>query len=402
VFTIECWCYPADQPTTLPSGAGAGDKRWDLFAQEGSNAGQDNFFAYTTNGKFWYYKAFATSISLVSANTFSWATWHHIALVNTGSQYLLFVNGKLEASSTTTQSWYSTGNTFDIGRALAGSYIIWGSYWNGGIQDFRITKNIARYTSNFTPPERLSNTGIQVSTRVFSKITTTIIPETGKRIVYISKDIIINPTDVYYNKIIRHYTAESGSIKDVHKTSVTLTSVTTTNVFKPFGTSAISLYNASSVVLGNDLNFWGGEYTIDGWIYVINGGGSNINSYSIVSEGQYFWGLGVNSSNNFNLYYWTGIQNNIQGGNVPINKWFHLALSYSNVTTRFQTWVNGARVLNNNITPNAASNGFRIGNVPSYANAINGYVKNIRITKCLRFGMTPFFKVPDYKELRLL
>jgi hypothetical protein len=81
-------------------------------------------------------------------------TWQHIAVVfEAGSTALLtiYVNGVQAASSSTTTFNFSKSiptNTLNIGRSFSGSSLD----FNGYIDDLRITKGIARYTANFTPP----------------------------------------------------------------------------------------------------------------------------------------------------------------------------------------------------------------------------------------------------------
>jgi hypothetical protein len=72
-------------------------------------------------------------------------TWYHIALVRSSGTVNLYVNGTSVGSATITS-------------AINGPYIVVGGYYsssflfNGYLDDVRITKGFARYTSSFTPP----------------------------------------------------------------------------------------------------------------------------------------------------------------------------------------------------------------------------------------------------------
>jgi hypothetical protein len=65
----------------------------------------------------------------------------------------LFVDGIQSGSTATTSTNFSAGSTygFIVGRYQAGG----GGHLNGYIDDLRITKGVARYTANFTPPGAL-------------------------------------------------------------------------------------------------------------------------------------------------------------------------------------------------------------------------------------------------------
>ena len=82
--------------------------------------------------------------------TFSADTWYHVAVVR---MVMIYLYSKMELKGSTVDV---TGVTFpnfaadlNIGRRnYPSSY----SYFNGGLSMVRISKGIARWTSNFTPP----------------------------------------------------------------------------------------------------------------------------------------------------------------------------------------------------------------------------------------------------------
>ena len=83
-----------------------------------------------------------------TTNTFSHDTWYHYAVTRSGNTFRMFINGVLEDTQTSTGSLniglggFRSGWSFDGGNG----------YFNGYIQDMRITRGLARYTSNFTAP----------------------------------------------------------------------------------------------------------------------------------------------------------------------------------------------------------------------------------------------------------
>jgi hypothetical protein len=78
-------------------------------------------------------------------------TWTHVAWVRSGNRWSVFVNGteRLLAASASGTPYNSTA-PFVIGRHVFSGAT--GYAFNGYIDDLRITKGVARYTANFTPP----------------------------------------------------------------------------------------------------------------------------------------------------------------------------------------------------------------------------------------------------------
>jgi hypothetical protein len=76
-----------------------------------------------------------------------------VTYCRSGSTGRFFVNGTIVGTGVADTSTYSstTGSLF-IGRMANGD-----SPLNGYLDDFRITKGYARYTSNFTPPTEIAN-----------------------------------------------------------------------------------------------------------------------------------------------------------------------------------------------------------------------------------------------------
>ena len=72
--------------------------------------------------------------------------WHHIAIVRNGSAWACYVDGTSRATGT------FSGNIINIGSGpRIGADQYYGRYFQGYIDELRITNGIARYTGNFTP-----------------------------------------------------------------------------------------------------------------------------------------------------------------------------------------------------------------------------------------------------------
>ena len=74
-------------------------------------------------------------------------TWQHLAVVRNGNVYTIYVDGVSKATTTSSDLINSGTDPIQLG-------IINGSQYPtvGYLQDLRVTKGLARYTANFTPP----------------------------------------------------------------------------------------------------------------------------------------------------------------------------------------------------------------------------------------------------------
>jgi len=86
-------------------------------------------------------------------SNFSWSpsinTWYHIAWCRSGSSLRAFVDGVQIGSTATNTNAYNGGTNYSVIGASDASNT---RSLNGFLDDLRITKGYARYTSNFTPP----------------------------------------------------------------------------------------------------------------------------------------------------------------------------------------------------------------------------------------------------------
>ena len=104
-----------------------------------------NFGVYlSTSGSSWTYSNAAVA-NLANGQ------WHHLAVVRSGGSVFAFVNGIMKPAITTALGTTALYNNTTTGRSLGG--ISAANYtFNGYIDEFRITKGVARYTADFTPP----------------------------------------------------------------------------------------------------------------------------------------------------------------------------------------------------------------------------------------------------------
>jgi len=94
-----------------------------------------------------FHAANGFSAPYLVSSAMSTATWHHLAMVRSGSTTKLYVDGTEAASTGASMNW--TAGTFYIGTTHfdpAGGSI------SAHIDEFRISNGVARWTSAFTPP----------------------------------------------------------------------------------------------------------------------------------------------------------------------------------------------------------------------------------------------------------
>jgi len=82
------------------------------------------------------------------ASSITTNTWHHFAVVRNGTTFTVYVDGIAGTPATGVTAAVATSATApSIGATISGTVP-----FTGYIDDFRITKGVARYTANFTPP----------------------------------------------------------------------------------------------------------------------------------------------------------------------------------------------------------------------------------------------------------
>ncbi len=137
-FTIEFWAYPTTQTNSVDSVFGYG--YWTtMFYRNGStwtwevgNGSSSNYF---------------TLSGTCTANT-----WQHIALTRSGNTYTFWLNGVAASTTTNSNGPATASRTLAIGLNAHNASPASPQFFTGYVDDFRLTKGYARYTSTFTPP----------------------------------------------------------------------------------------------------------------------------------------------------------------------------------------------------------------------------------------------------------
>ena len=142
-FTVECWVYLAGLQALNNE-----SQRVCTLVSYGTNGTSVAGYQLTVNTTTNQLQFYNTGVSIAS---FTWSlnTWYHVAYTRSGSTNRLFVDGQsLTLTTNTFVPAQLASNTLRIGAERKyGGYDL-----NGYIDDLRITKGVARYTANFTPP----------------------------------------------------------------------------------------------------------------------------------------------------------------------------------------------------------------------------------------------------------
>jgi hypothetical protein len=146
-FTIELWIYYnslTGAQTIISNGyTTAVTNGW--LVQTGTGNGKFNFYKQTS----------PTTVVLVVADggsAMSAGIWYHMAIVRNGTTTTIYRDGTSVGSATDTTTYTATAANFYVGGGTSTGFN--GGFFNGYIDDLRITKGYARYTANFTPPSQ--------------------------------------------------------------------------------------------------------------------------------------------------------------------------------------------------------------------------------------------------------
>lgn len=132
-FTVEFWAYPVTK-TSFNAQIGTGLFGRVLISQ---NSG-------------WYVEADNGSSPVavtISSATYQLNTWQHIAFTRSGNSFRAFKNGTQFGSTITNSVTLESTAGFFIGQFGNNS-----AYYQGYLEQIRVTKGVARYTANFTAP----------------------------------------------------------------------------------------------------------------------------------------------------------------------------------------------------------------------------------------------------------
>jgi len=334
------------------------------------NSGSLKLWA-TSNGSSW---DIANSFGF--GNTaLSTGQWYHIALVRNGTEISAYVDSTKSPNTITTSAAIQNGGTNPL--LIAGDAAVNNHYVNGYIDDFRITKGVARYTSNFTPP-------------------TTELPD---------------PSDPDFDSVslLLHGDGNNGSTTfiDSSNNSHTVTAngdaeISTTQ--SKFGGASMYFDGSGdylSIPDSDQFEIGSGDFTFEAWIY--------LTGYSAAYQGQYYVAEIIckdsgSTGRGFTFYVlgtstsWTNLRVGLFSSNTNLlvtsattsfnlNTWYHVAGVRNGTSLRL--YKNGVDVGGgtNATTVQNTTTAVTVGSENPYFIATGnayyfpGYIDDLRVTK---------------------
>jgi hypothetical protein len=144
-WTLEFWCNPLSSSLISKT----------VYGNYGATTNATNRYLFRFSaGKFGFYHRVANT-QYNTTTTIPFGTWSHLAVSRQGSTIRIFYNGNLE---NTISSWTRAFDSDPLHAPTIGGYWQDAStygpqgWYAGYLDNFRLTKGIARYTGSFTPP----------------------------------------------------------------------------------------------------------------------------------------------------------------------------------------------------------------------------------------------------------
>jgi len=394
-FTVEFWSYIVstsdDWGRIIECGAYNDTNTWRI----NYNSRSDALMFQCSNS--------SGSRSEIATTTSGLNEWRHYAVTRSGNTIRMFVNGIREGTTLTFTDSFDAptqlgGLSIGVGLSSVNYGTSLNNYLNGYIDDLRITKGVARYTSNFTPPTQP----------------------------FIGKPIVGNDLYYYATSLLLKGDGTNGStnIVDSSSSPKTVTAVGDAQIStaqSKFGGSSIAFDGTGdylTVPNSPAYAFGTGDFTIECWFYIAGNSPQNstgsrhallvgAQASSGVFQGYGFSILGNTTTTGTALWFenFDGFGNVYTVGytaTITQSTWHHVALVRSGTTTRI--YFNGTDVASGTLGNQTISNSTHPlyigrGNYAGYLNPLNGYIDDLRVTKGVaRYtsNFTPPGPLPTY------
>lgn len=213
-FTVEFWAYVSDWGSR------------NIYESRGLGEESNRITIYTNNNTFIFYNAG----NQITSNSKNSNQWYHVAVCRASGTTRMFIDGVQEGGDYTDSTNYGIG----INRPLIGAYeeVRGDGYYQGYIDELRVTKGVARYTANFVPQTAPFANPVPPSIPsgylAFWKLDNT-------------NDSSVNGNNLTNNGSVQFVTGKIGNCAE---------------------------FNGSNYLSNNNVSVAGGSFTVSQWIYV--------------------------------------------------------------------------------------------------------------------------------------
>jgi hypothetical protein len=347
-FTIEAWIYPTLVDSTVRA----------VIAKDTYGSNFSWCLAFN-NTKLACYTSNIAGDYLFEANaSVQVNTWQHIAVTSDGTTQRLFLNGQLLGTK-------NAPITNALSKISIGCFS-WnnpGAFYQGYIDDLRVTKGFARYTSNFTPPNKLSIKSGKLNI------------QRGEADLFFNNVSLLLPMDTSFNDLSsNNFTLTTNGDAEIRTDQTKFG-----DGAGYFGPSSDYLTASSSPLFG----FGTGDFTIEMWIYP-----QGTNSFQgFFNANDYTNGILMRwhaNSVTDSLYINSTAYNWQPAIYAPVNTWSHIALvRYGGTVKMFVNGVNRIGSVTNNSNIGSSAVPLIGASAHNVGEGFNGYIDDLRVTKGL-------------------
>jgi hypothetical protein len=339
-FTIEMWVNPSTQ-------SGNWNSVYGNYSSWTSNTGALQIFAghVSADSTRWSI-AFNGTFPFITGPVYTVNAWSHIALVRFGSTFTFYVNGVASGTATSSQTVAGSTDYIRIGTATDD---LAGGTFSGYIDDLRVTKGLARYTANFTPPTSALPTSASVTAGADANWS-------GVRLLLTGDDLL----------------DRSSSPRTITNNSATVNTST-----KKYGTGSIGFTTGASLVANSFYPIGTSDFTIELWAYL----SSSTSNWACMIATRPASGvggiwLGIESGTGKPTLYTSSITG---ASAMPLNTWQHIAVCRTGGTITL--YVNGVSAGSASDSKNYSETTAYIGRDNPY-NGFDfpGYIDDLRVT----------------------
>ena len=365
-FTVEMWLYP----NATYSGTYAGI----LDSRTSADGAGLVYFGYTGTANQIGWKDNTTN---VVTGTVTVSTWNHVAIVRSSGTMTMYINGTSTSSA-------ANSTNYTVAFRLIGSSFDPFSL-NGYIDELRITRGYARYTSNFTAPTSIFPSTGDITPGVLNYL---VVGGGGGGGVNSASGggaggLVANTSSFAVGST---YTVTVGAGATAVSSASPGTGVdggTGTNSSVTFNnpiTYAASFNGTTQYLTTNYSINWStlGSYTLEFWIYLP----SLATNHTFITTGP-----GTSGYTGFYVYSTGAVAVGIFGTNeittatgiVTANQWYHIAYTYNATTTKI--YVNGVSRVSSATAVYANNSGNFVIAGTNSGPSMTGYLSNLRLSK---------------------